>query len=88
MATPCLYVFWPHYIHVHMYGGTNVCIAAFLTVSLQALELDMDSSILIFLMDGDSCPELTIVQLIFGDHLWTLVELVKWLVSPFSFYCM
>ena len=59
-----------------MYGGTNVCIAA-LTFSLQALEDDMDSDVLIFLMDRDSNIGLTIVHLSFGDHLWTLIELVK-----------
>ncbi|XP_038972479.1 ACT domain-containing protein ACR12-like [Phoenix dactylifera] len=59
-----------------MDGGTNVCIAA-LTVSLQAWELGMDSDVLLFLMDQESCPEETIVQLNFGDHLWTLVELLE-----------
>ncbi|KAG1331679.1 putative ACT domain-containing protein ACR12 [Cocos nucifera] len=43
--------------------------------SFKALEDDMNSDILIFLMDQDSNAELTIVHLSFGDHLWALIEL-------------
>ncbi|XP_010907585.2 ACT domain-containing protein ACR12 [Elaeis guineensis] len=45
--------------------------------SFKALEDDMDSDVLIFLMDRDSNIELTIVHLSFGDHLWTLIELLE-----------